>query len=66
MEVTIMSGFLIFIIIATIVGLIGFTYYTFLSKASDEKGKTKIKWKVIFNKILQIEFESEHDDTPKK
>lgn len=61
-----MNNFLIFIIIAAIVGLIGFTYYTFLSKTPDKKGETKIKWKVIFNKILQIEFESEHDNNSKK
>lgn len=49
-----------------IVCLIGFTYYTFLSKTLNRKGNTKIKWKVILNKILQVEFESEHDTNSKK
>ena len=62
-----MNNFLYFTIIAIIVvGLIGITYYTFLKKTSDRKGKTRIKWKVILNKILQIEFESEHENNTKK
>lgn len=62
-----MNNFLYFIIIAfIIVGLIGITYYTFLKKTSDRKGKTKIKWKVVLNKILQIEFESKHENNARK
>ena len=62
-----MNNISYFIIIAFIVvGLIGITYYTFLKNTSDRKGKTKIKWKVILNKILQIEFESEHENNGKK
>ena len=60
-----MNNFLYLIIIA-IIFLIGITYYTFLKKTSDRKGKTKIKWKLILNKILQIEFESEHENNTKK
>lgn len=63
-EVTIMNNF--FIITFIIVNLIGITYYTFLKETSNRKGKTKIKWKVILNKILQIEFESEHENNAKK
>lgn len=62
-----MNNFLYFIIIAIIiVSLIGITYNAFLKKTSNRKGKTKIKWKVVLNKILQIEFESEHENTTKK
>ncbi len=62
-----MNNFLYFTIIAIIiVGLIGITYYAFLTKTSDRKGKTRIKWKVVLNKILQIEFESEHENNTKK
>lgn len=62
-----MSYFLYLIILVIIIlGLIGTTHYIFLNKISNRKGKTKIKWKVIFNKILQIEFESEHEDNIKK
>lgn len=58
-----MNNFLCIIIIAIIIAsLIGFTYYTFLKKTYNRNGKTKIKWKIVFNKILQIEFESEHDN----
>lgn len=59
-----MNNILIFVI--SIIVLICFTYYTFLSKTSDKKGKTKITWKVIIPKILQIEFKSEHDNSHKK
>lgn len=62
-----MNNLLYFIVIAfIIVSLIGITYYTFLKKTSNRKGKTKIKWKVVLNKILQIEFESEHENNAKK
>lgn len=62
-----MNNFLYFIIIAfIIVGLIWITYYTFLNKTSDRKGITKIKWKIALNKILQIEFESNHENNSKK
>lgn len=61
-----MNTFLCFIIVTIIVSLIGITYNTFLQETSNRKGKTKIKWKIIFNKILQIEFESEHQGDSKK
>ena len=62
-----MNNFLYFIIIAIIIAsLIEITYYTFLKKTYNRKGKTKIKWKIVFNKILQIEFESEHENNNKK
>lgn len=62
-----MNNFLCYIIIAiTIVILIEITSYTFLKKTSNRKGITKIKWKVILNKILQIEFTSEHENDTKK
>lgn len=61
-----MNNILIFIIVFVVVVLIGFTYYTFLLKIQNKKGKTKIKWKVILNKILQIEFEAEHDNNTKE
>lgn len=62
-----MSYFLYLIILVIIIlGLIGATYYIFLDKISNRKGITKIKWKVVLNKILQIEFESEHEDNTKK
>lgn len=62
-----MNNFLYFIIIIIIfAGLVCITYYTFLKKTSNRKGKTKIKWKIILNKILQIEFESEHENNTKK
>lgn len=61
-----MNTSLLFIGIVLIAILIGFTYFTFLSKTSPKKGKTKIKWKIIICKIFQIEFESEHEDNFKK
>lgn len=63
-----MNNFLTLTIITFVfIGLIGFTYYTFLKKtANNRKGKIKIKWKIILNKILQIEFESQYENNLKK
>lgn len=56
-----MVNILLCFIIISILILLGFTFYSFLSKTPN-KGKTIIKWKIVLYKILQIEFESEHDD----
>ena len=62
-----MNSFLYLVIIAFFIfGLIEITYYTFLKKTSNRKGKTKIKWEVILDKFLQIKFESEYEDDTKK
>lgn len=45
--------------------LLGFVFYVFLYK-TPRKGKTTIKWKIALYKILQVEFESEHDSNSKK
>lgn len=55
----------IFLFLIAIIFLLGFMFYSFLSKTS-QKGKTKIKWKIALYKILQIEFESEHSDGTKR
>ena len=60
-----MTNILSCIIIISILILFGFTFYFFLSKIP-KKGKTKIKWKIALYKLLQIEFESEHDNISKK
>lgn len=61
-----MHDFFLFIIIAIIAILIGFTYFSFLLKATNKKGRTIIKWKIVLCKIFQIEFESEHENDSKK
>lgn len=48
------------IIISTLI-LLGFMFYIFLSKNA-KKGKNRIKWRIALYKILQVEFESEHDN----
>lgn len=55
----------IFLFLIAIIFLLGFMFYSFLSKTS-QKGKTKIKWKIALYSILQIEFESEHSDGTKR
>lgn len=60
-----MSNTILYVIIVCIIILLGFVFYVFLSK-TPKKGKTKIKWKIALYKILQIEFESEHDSNSKK
>lgn len=60
-----MTNILSCIIISSILILLGFTFYFFLSKMP-KKGKTKVKWKIALYKLLQIEFESEHDSGSKK
>jgi len=60
-----MANILLCLIIISILILLGLAIYVFLSKIP-QKGKTKIKWKVALYKILQIEFESEHDNNSKK
>lgn len=57
-----MYYFILLFIAIIIVGLIGFTHFHFLSKTSKRKGNTRIKLKVILNKILHIEFESEFEN----
>lgn len=57
------NTFILIFLIAIIV-LLGFMFYSFLSK-TEQKGKTKIKWKIALYKILQIEFESEHNNEHK-
>lgn len=54
---------LCFIVVGILI-LLGFVFYAFLSKMP-QKGKTKIKWKIALYKILQIEFESEHNNNSK-
>lgn len=53
-----------FIIIGILI-LLGCAFYFFLSKLPKD-GKTKVKWKIALYKILQIEFESEHNSNSKK
>lgn len=53
-----------FIIIGILI-LLGCAFYIFLSKLPKD-GKTKVKWKIALYKILQIEFESEHNSNSKK
>ncbi len=55
----------IFLFLIGIIFLLGFMFYSFLSKTT-KKGKTTIKWKIALYKILQIEFESEHNDEQEK
>lgn len=59
-----MANILLFFIVLGFLILLGFVFYSFLSK-TPKKGKTKVKWKVALYKILQIEFESEHDSNHK-
>ena len=53
------------IIFVFILILLGFVFYVFLYKIP-KNGKTTIKWKIALYKILQVEFESEHDSNSKK
>lgn len=59
-----MTNILLFCIVLGILILLGFVFYSFLSKAP-KNGKTKVKWKVALYKILQVEFESEHNSNRK-
>lgn len=52
-------------IIISIMLLLGFVFYSFLSKLP-KKGETKLEWKFVLCKILEIEFKSEHNDNSKK
>ncbi|MDE7425736.1 MAG: hypothetical protein K2N51_18915 [Lachnospiraceae bacterium] len=60
-----MENILLFITIISILFLLGFVFYFFLSKIP-KKGKTKVRWKIALYKFLQIEFESEHNSNTKK
>lgn len=52
-------------IIISLLVLLGFSLYFFLSK-TPKNGKTKITLKIVLCKLLQIEFESEHNNNSKK
>lgn len=60
-----MENIILCITIISILILLGFVFYFFLSKLP-QKGKTKVKWKIALYKLLQIELESEHDSNTKK
>jgi len=53
------------VIIVSIMLLLGFVFYFFLSKLP-QKGETKLEWKLVLCKILEIEFKSEHNDNSKE
>lgn len=60
-----MVNILFYIVIFSIIILLGFVFYLFISK-TPRKGKTKIRWKIALYKLFQIEFESEHDSSSEK
>lgn len=60
-----MTNTLLYIIIISILILLGFVSYFSLSKIP-QKGKTKIILKIVLCKILQIEYKSEHNDNSKR
>lgn len=59
-----MANILSCIIIISILFLLGLSFYFFLSK-TPKNGKTKITLKIVLCKLLQIEFESEHNNSKK-
>lgn len=60
-----MTNTILFFIVLGFQLLLGFIFYSFLSKIP-KKGKTKVEWIVVLFKILQIKFKSEHDNNHKK
>lgn len=54
----------IFLFLMGTLFLLGFMFYSFITK-STQKGRTIIKWRIAIYKILQIEFESEHNNEQK-
>ena len=59
-----MENTVLCIIVISIMLLLGLTFHSFLSK-TPMKGKTLLKWKIALYKILQIEFEYEHENNCK-